>query len=239
MPLALSVADNEDGTASVTVAGSPGPGTVLAAPFTGREGGLVWAPVWAFAADGSAAVTTAPGHYVWLAAAGADLSGPVYQSVADPAPALAEQCLRAVAARVQLLGLSRIGDRVYVRAEAKDLNVSYPCAFVCPPAAAEAGGADAGTNLRSDWGHPVRVTVADRKHPDRGDQTLPDFARWRQQVFRAFDRERLPGVPAVLQTLVEPGPVMQFHVTREGEYSLAATELTVRCVARQPRGFGT
>jgi len=244
MALTLSVTDNGDSTVGLAVAGGTASGVVRAAAFTGREGPLAWADVWTFAADGaSPPVAVPPAHYVWAAVAGGDVSPPVYQSVADPAPALAEQCLRQVAARVQLLALPRIGGtRVYVRADVLDANLSYPCVVVYPPAEAETPGPDGGTNTRSDWGHPVRVVAVDRKHPSQGDAILPDFAQWRQQLFRAFDREALPGVSggAVLQTVVEPGPVLRFFASAPGkEYSLAATELTVRCVARQPRGFGS
>jgi hypothetical protein len=243
MTLALSVMDNGNSTVGLTVTGSTAPGTVSAALFTGQEGALAWSTVWSFSADGtSPPITVAPGHYVWAAFAGPAVSPPVYQSVVDPTPALAEQCLRQVAARIQLLALPRIGSRVYVRADALDANLSYPCVVVYPPAEGEVPGPDGGTNARSDWEHPIRVSVMDRKHPSQGDAILPSFAGWRQQILRAFDREALPGIAggALLQTVVEPGPVMRFYATAPGkEYSLAATELTIRCLARQPRGFGT
>lgn len=237
MPLSLAVTDNCDGTAAVTVAGAAGAGAVLRASLLAPGTPAAWATAWAFSGDGTETVAVAAGHWAWAALAAGELSPLVYRPTCDGTPALATACRHAVAARITLLGLTGIGSRVYVRAEPRDANVIYPCVFVCP-VGQEASALDGGTNLRSDWGHPVGVFVADRRDPAEGDAAILAFDGWRQSIFRAFDRQRLPGVGMAVMTTVEPGPVAQFYLTDPGNYILLTTELTVRVAARQPRGVG-
>jgi hypothetical protein len=237
MALTLLVEDLQDGTAVLTVAGAAGAGVVRAARFTGRTEPLAWADVWNFAADGvSPPQTVTPAHYVWAAFVGSAVSPAVYQPVMDPGPALATLCRQAVIARARLLALPLIGDRVYEKAEFRNTNTSYPCVFAFPPPEGETAGQDQGTNVRSDWGHPTRLIAAHRQNPMAAPEVLPQYDKWRQMLFRGFDREALPGVPIVMQTLVTPGPVLAIY---DQEFNVMGTELTVRAVARQPRGFGT
>ena len=238
MALGITITDNGNATVTVAVSGSGGAGAVWSGRFSGREGSLTgWSSLLSFTGDGSYTAGLSPGHYVFQGITASQFSTPAYGAVADPNGSLATQCRYAVRDRIQLLALANIGDRVYLRNEFQDVNVSYPCVMVIPlHEGAETPGPSGGTNLRSDWGHPLRVMVLDRKNPDSGDTITPTYETWRQQILRSFDRERLPAVPQVLETLVEPGPLMQAYTP---DFNIVGTEITVRSVARQPRGFGT
>ena len=242
MALTLLVTDNGDATATFTVAGSSGSGTVVASWFRGREGQqTAYSTVWSFSGDGSSSATAmTPGHYFFFAKEGANLSPLVYQSVQDPNDAQAVACRKAVSARIKLLALDGIWNNVVLQFKPNDLAVSYPVVFVTLP---EGGGETdtGGTNATTDWGHPVRVLIADRLDMQMDDQH-GHFDMWRQQIRHAFDRQRLPGVTRVKLTRVEPGAMVQrFQVLNADggqAYQLVGSELVIRCITRELQGFG-
>lgn len=237
----LIVRDNLDLTATITVSGSSGAGSVIATKFRGVEGlQTAVATVWNFTGDGSSTpVTMTPGHYFFQAIQGTNTSPLVYQTIQDTALAEATACRNAVQARIKLLALQGINNNVVVQFKPNDLNAQYPVVFVTIP---DGGGETdtGGANSITDWGHPVRVLIADRQDMIQ-DSEAAHFDQWRQQIRHAFDRQRLPGQVRVKMTRVEPGPVVMklrpLYATAEA-YQLLGSEMTIRCITREVQGFG-
>jgi hypothetical protein len=103
----LSVVDNLDLTATFTVTGSSGAGSVIATRFRGIEGPqTASSTVWSFTGDGASSPTTMiPGHYFFQAIQGGNTSPIVYQAIQDPTPAESVLCRNAVQDRIKLLAL--------------------------------------------------------------------------------------------------------------------------------------
>ena len=57
---------------------------------------------------------------------------------------------------------------------------------------------------------------------------------WRQQISRAFRNQRLPGVPEVINSAVEPDDGPHEHGWK---HELFNTALRLRFTSREPRGF--
>lgn len=238
----LSVVDNLDLTATFTVTGSSGSGSVIATRFRGIEGPqTASSTVWSFTGDGASSPTAMiPGHYFFQAIQGTNTSPIVYKAIQDTNLAEATANRAAVQARIQLLALDGINDNVVVQFKPNDMTVQYPVVFVTiPDGAGEtyAGGA----NSMTDWGHPVRVLIADRQDMIQ-DSESSHFDTWRQAIRRAFDGQRLPGANRVKITLVEPGPVVMkmrpLYATTD-PYQLLGSEMTIRCITRETKGFGS
>lgn len=238
----LTVRDNLDLTATFTVTGSSGAGSVIATRFRGIEGPqTASSTVWSFTGDGASSPTTMiPGHYFFQAIQGGNTSPIVYQAIQDPTPAESVLCRNAVQDRIKLLALDGINNNVVVQFKPNDMTVQYPVVFVTIPDGS--GETDAGgANSITDWGHPVRVLIADRQDLIQ-DSESSHFDAWRQQIRRAFDGQRLPGQPRVKMTRVEPGPIVvklrPLYAVQDA-YQLLGSELTIRCITRETKGFGS
>ena len=108
-----------------------------------------------------------------------------------------------------------------------------PTIIVSPKRAAMP--ADAGTNGLDDVHYDVLVAIIDRDN-----QQPTDFAQlerqllWRQQIARAFRNQRLPGVPEVINSAVEPDDGPHEHGWK---HELLNTAIRLRFTSREPRGF--
>jgi hypothetical protein len=192
-----------------------------------------WVEKGARAGDGDVTLSLRPGVYwAYLSAdGGAELTPPVYVRVTDGLGAVASRCLAAVRDRVTALALP-CTERVYDQTFTDDPAVLYPLTVVTPAGARQSN--EAALNGRDDWGHPVRVLIRDKVF--QYDQTArTKFEGWRQAVLRAFHNQRLPGVPESVVCRVDLGPLVEPPPGGNGKLM---SELTVRCITREPRGLG-
>lgn len=243
MTLALSFTDGGNRTATFAVTGTGGlPVTVYAQQVMGFPPANGWAVQGSRTGDGSVGpVALNEGHYWFSAATSTAWSAPLYGVVTSGLQPILTRLREVVAARLALLALPGIStDRIYQQKFWDDRNLMYPYAAV----ALFAGGplqetyVD-GTNAKSDWGKPVYVILADRKGDN--DPSTSRIENWRERSIRAFDHQRLPGIPEGYQSIVEPGPILD--VARDpNDAPIMGTDFSrfiVRLTSREPRGLGT
>lgn len=238
MPLTLTVTPGNL-TGTFTVAGSSASGTIKGAKLTG-DCVLAWSNVGTFLADGSQSIAMARGPWVFVALSGSDLSNPEHVYVRDEDDNIHAAIFDAVHARLLSLAIPGIEGRVLKRSVLENVAGSWPACLVdIPNNVGETAGQAGGTNERSDWGYPVRVTFGDRvlSKLDPDAAIVPTLER-RRIAFAAFDRKRLSAHPDVFDTRVEPGAVRQNYATDSGAgYHIIGSTFTVRAVARVRRGF--
>jgi hypothetical protein len=230
----LSITDNADGTgATATIAGSGGAAnTIFVLTVDGTVETGTWAPTGSLVGDGTVSLPLPKGYYFGYAlSAPATLSGVAYFGVTAGSDSVAARCFAAVATRLQLLALpctANVYDSLYADNKAA---LQYPCVVLTTDGARDTD--EAATNGRDDIGHGVRVLIKDVCF--RFDEARRDTYRsWRQAILRAFLNQRLPGVPESVRCKVELGSVAAVATDRPQ----VVTELTIRCVTREPRGLG-
>ena len=230
----LTITDNADGTgATAAITGSAGGlNIVFVLPVDGGIETGVWTTAGTLTGDGSFSLTLPKGYYFgYVLTAPASLSGIAYFGVTASTDSVAARCFAAVAARLQLLALpctERVYDSLYADNQAV---LEYPCVVLTTEGARDTD--EAATNGRDDIGHGVRVLVKDVCF--RFDEARRDTYRsWRQAILRAFLNQRLPGVPESVRCKVEGGTIAAVEADRPQVVS----EMTVRCVTREPRGLG-
>ena len=188
MALTLTVTPG-DLTGTFVVAGSAAAGTIKGAKLTG-DCEIAWSDVGTFLADGSQAITLTRGPWVFAALSGSTLSDPKHVYVRDEVDNVHAAIFDAVVARLLSLTIPGIEDRVLKRSVLENVAGSWPACLVdIPTGMGESAGAAGGTNERSDWGYPVRVTFGDRVisklDPDLA--IVPTLER-RRIAFAAFAR---------------------------------------------------
>lgn len=134
----------------------------------------------------------------------------------------------AVKARILLIGLEGLAGGVLEQWTPDDNNVDYPCVILTHENTSQANSQRVvGT---SDIGHPVRVMICDRVSKyDHGE--MPQYDMWRQQIWRAFDNQRLFGVAESLHCVIEPDLITDAQGVK---YELMVSQLVIRVTTREP-----
>ena len=251
MALTVSFVDNQDGTATATIAGSDvsSANTVYTCAVSPPN---VNTPAWASAGsrtgDGTLTVTAAAGYYYAYCAgtvsSAAALSVPTLFGISAAAQSVQEQVEAAIQARIQQLSLSGLsggpGDlpssRVYrlqaATPEALVAAVIYPCIVV---ATAQVPDTQQGIlNNVDDIQYPVNILLLDRVG-SAYQANAPTYRLWRQQIFRALRNQRLPNVSTVYTVRLDPEPVLEWEPRA---YELMHSGWLARAVSREPRGLG-
>jgi hypothetical protein len=227
----------------LSIAGAQASGVVYGVKLTGlTQDGQNAVPValWAYSASGSQNVSITRGPWVVWAVEGASVSNVQHLYVPDATDGIHGEIFDAVYARVCSLALPGIADRVHQRVSLENIGGQWPAVLLeIPNGLGESPGPNNGSNERSDWGFAVRVTIADRLISDMDpDVQLKPLLKLRRIVLAAFDRVRLSPPESVFDCRVEPGAVKQEFATENGKgYRVLGTVLTVRAIARLPRGF--
>ncbi len=240
----LSIADRGDGSGAVaTIAAAPAGGA--ASVLIQRFGGELSAGSWRWAGErtgsGSVDLALTPGHYfahaLVTSAAGAMVSGVVYFAVTDGLESIHTRCLEGAQARIRLLLLAGLdGEQVVVEKFSTNrgaARLGLPAIVLSPARAAMP--ATAGTNGLDDVHYDVLVAILDRdnQEPTQGAH-LDRHLLWRQQIARAFRNQRLPGVPEVIDTVVDSAEGISVDAWKR---ELLASALVLRFVSREHRGF--
>lgn len=236
MPLTLTVADR--GTTptgfTATVAGSDGaPVSLWTAPADRPFAGIVWAEVGSRAGDGAAAVDHPKGFVFVLAKTATECSLPEPLAVTDGLDSLPMRLQAAVAARLKLANLPRIGDRVHEQMMPDATELRYPCAVTHWVRSVTTE--EAGLNALDYLVWPVQVDFYDHNpptaHANRG-----LFLGWLDAAGTAFRHQPLPGVDESAWCDVRFGPLADPAAAVEAGYYHGSLVVAVTC--RQPRGLG-
>lgn len=253
--LELTVTDNLNATATVTVsgAGSGGSISVLSAPWNHQAGGrMTWTDEGTITASGagtgSLTVAKTPGFYVWAGArmvtsTTADrLSKTVFRPVIDTADPIHSRTLDAVVTLIRSLNLSGIGsatNKVFRRwwtrfipgtDDAAPAGGDVPQIQVGPyPQEVPMGWL---TN-KDDVGYPVLVAIYDDVNATM-DNDMPRNLKWRRQIAAAFRAQQLAGVPEIVLTDWQPGPIAPPEGIDQG-YLVGAMSFMFR--SREARGL--
>lgn len=237
MPLAVTFADNTNGTgATATVTGSGGAGVSLR---TARVTGDTWpSPVWSApltrTGDGTLAVPLRTGSYFGHARAGVEVTPPIWFGVTDPAElAVATRCRDAVAARLALLplsGLKRIHQETFVESANKD----FPCLVLSVDGQAEQE--ETGLDGLDLIGHPVLVSICDAGTHLRDRAKLRErYEPWRQKISDALRWQKIDGVSELYNhTTVEHLPVADPKLPA---YQSLVSAMLVVCWVYRTRGI--
>ncbi len=213
MSLALTVTDFGDGTGgSATIAGSDGGQTVTLfwTPYANLTGALNWTALATRTGNGTIALTLPVGAYFFYVA-GIVSSSPAVSNIAfafltTTTPGVHSRCLDAYQSIITLLPLAQMPKGNIVQAWTPDgegvLN-SRPGVVICPMGNENQPGV---LNGRDDIDFPVLVSMVDNKEGYQAN--IPRNTLWRQQIFRSFRNQRLPGVQEIITTTVVTNPVI-------------------------------
>lgn len=243
MPLTvptLTVVDNADGTGAVAMladGSTDAETTIRVAKITGTS-----APEWDDAGsrigNGTVALAIAKGYW-WVVAHStlddeADVSNLVYLRVSDAADNVHWTCMQA--AKDRLLGLvlplEMRGQKVYLQVLPDEASIVLPCMLLTlGPSVAET---EVGyTDQRDKVGYPVRLWLVARQAVVGNVAPIEQILGWRRQVMRAFSRW-VPDIPGISHCMIEPGSMLD---PEEPKYEYLVSQMTLRFIAREPRGL--
>lgn len=245
MPLSISVIQNGNGTATVTIAGS---GVTAVNSVFAKQVGTQWDEelLWTFhgsrTGDGAVVATTGKGAW-WFYCRNNELevSEPVYRMVLDGQLSVWHQILDAVQAKVRILALETTsgvlpsGD-VHVREllEASEvLEVRKPVAYVAP--AGPEGLTARGPLQSDDWEYPIRVAYALPGNRNQQREFSEIWMRNRERLRQAFVNQPL-SIPSgvVPRCAVRPlDPVSETFWRKNTMLS----EMVLVFDSREPRGM--
>lgn len=253
-PVSFTIVDHEDGTgATVTITGDDdSTHTVFVEYFDQTLGGGPWYDMGSIEGSGDVVLDLPPGHYLIYVLAtninGNSITGVVYFAVTDDVDSIHYRCCLAVQTRIRAAALTGVDfDSVVVQKlplgraflprdggpTPLPPELSLP-GIIVSPVGSETRDAMGHTNAQDNNGYPVMVTIlaADNQELDLTGREL----RWREQITRAFNKQRLPGVREVLMIRIETSPVIVPESWINS--SLWHSSLIIRCEARENRGLG-
>lgn len=238
----ITVTNNDDGTATVSVAGSTSGSTNTLYYLRVTDEDEAWTTGSNRTSDGTISATVNNGHYWWRVqsslAGDTTTSNLIYRAITDGTDPLYDRILEAVAVRIRSLSLDGI-TAVYTRSFIDEKNVSYPCVICSVDGVSESDVSV--VNARDDLQYPIRVQVVDRTSADRMNDSANRrrYLRWRQSIARAFRAQRLAGADAgsesVWNCTVQYGQVVD---PNQGSYDYAVANLVLLFTSREPRGIG-
>lgn len=242
MTLALSLADNADGTggvATVSGVGAAANVTLYRTSWTGLMQSYSWTSTGTRVGPGTINVAPGNGYYQWQAVsvdAGVTEVGPLYyQNLTDAATEAVHyailQAVRLGIVSLSLTGLTgaKIMRRWLPRAwEAVD---DPPCIFVCPVGAETY---PVQMNSTDDVSYPVVVAIIDKLQGDASENLNRDLL-WRERIEKLLRFQRLSGVPSVMFAESVPDQIID-SAAWAANYLLSVSMF--RFVSRQLRGLG-
>lgn len=237
MAITLSIVDSQDGTGGIaTVAGSnvASSNTLYKAPWTGQAGALTWASVGSRTGDGTIAISSATGFFLFRLdnlLSGVTTVVVNYQPLTDAtAEAMLYRALGAIKTRIDALTLSptpTVDVRWLPRAKNGD---EYPLIAVTPVSSESFPGI---MTTQDDIGLPVAVTILDALNQDPT-LNLNRNALWRQTILSALRYQRLAGVPEGYILNPEPGMIVSPGMF--DAQNLLFSPLFFRLITRTVRG---
>jgi hypothetical protein len=240
--MAVSWTDNKDGTGvTVTVSGVGAFDNtdVFVHPFSGGFGrGERWTQTDSILGNSSVVLDFGRGHYFGYTEMSGVRSPVVYFNITETDESTHYQILEAVQSRIIAVNLDEVGANVLIRKIPTergndDSTYAYPVIMVSPMGTEQLRG---GTNRRDDVGYPVLVSILAKNNQDLSETNLNKFLLWRERLsaaFRGDQQLQLTGIQ-VHKTNVEPGPVLSPTAVWNNQFQCS---LTIRCEARQARGF--
>ncbi len=200
----ISVVDNEDGTATITITGADAGHTVTlyTQNVNLEQSANTWTTQGSRTGDGTIAVSLANGFYYFYVEAddGANIqvgSTPQRSRVSDGTADIYTRCLEATQATLRELSLTGVPDaRVHLRTLPQDsANLVTPCVFVFP-FGAEGHDPRAGTTSRDELIYPVMIAYVKAGNQETGNSAArAAYLDARQKISDTFRNQRLPGVP--------------------------------------------
>lgn len=211
MPTAptITVTDNEDGTATVSVSGSDGGTTNTAyyaqASYDENDGGE-WASGGSRSGDGDIEVAPVPvrnrgGIYYWhVISSDGDpaISNIVKNRVSGSSMTVYERILEQVHSDISGASLTGIKSRnVYLHTSPQKTTGRM---IIVAPTEPERmlSGTKQGTNVRDDIEYPVTVAHIDPANRSQTQENRDRWLSWRQDVSRLFRSDHLTGVDEVI-----------------------------------------
>jgi hypothetical protein len=246
MSLTLTITDNADGTGGVaTIDGTwtGGDITLHCGRFDGEIGAVMWFTETDIPGNLSVPIVTpwniGKGHF-WAYGESADgLFGLQYFAFTNGNDAVQYQALYAVQSRLRLLLLSGIASssivvkKLPVRRLVKELIVAMPAILITP--AKGSMNPTAGTNALDDPVYAVLLTIVEADNQDVTVETnLERHTKWHEQIERAFQNQRLPGVTEIYNCAVEPQEPISLP---EWMQQLYTSSILLKFTARVPRGL--
>lgn len=237
----LSVADNAATPTGVvaTLAGghASATNTVSYQRVTNEVSAGTWSTLGSRTGNGTVSGTLAKGYY-WFKCESVYsgetvLSNLAIQRVTDGADSVLVQCLDAIVATVQLLGLEDAGSaalRVYGQVFRNMHLVTKPAILCCLDGLTPSE--NGGTNLRDDCSYPILVEIWDAGACEEKGHL---YAKWYQDIWRALRNQRLAGVTEVYVVNVEPQNAVDENLPNWQHWKGG---LVVRPIAREVRGLG-
>lgn len=209
MPTAptITVTDNEDSTATVTVSGSDGGTTNTAyyaqASYDENDGGE-WQSGGSRTGDGTIVVTPTPirnrgGVYYWhvISSDGSPaISNIVKNRVSGSSQSVKERIIEQVASDIAGAGLAGISSNNVVIQTVPD-RITRRMIVVASIDPESIQGGRNWTNVRDDVVYPITVAHVDVANRAQTADVRNRSSRWRQDIRRLFIQQHLTGVPEV------------------------------------------
>lgn len=191
----ITVTDNEDGTATVSVSGSDG-GTTNTA-YTAPARGGDWSSGGTVTGDGDIEVTRVGGIYHWRVESSdgaVSHSNVLLNRVSESTQTIYERIVEQVLSDLQGASLTGIS-KSQIKLQTSPQKDSNKMLLVAPYG--REGYRNTGTNRRDDVMYPVLVAHIDPGNRDQGAEKRNRRMSWRQDVSRLFRQQHLTGVPEV------------------------------------------
>jgi len=230
-------ADDGDGTGGVVTianAASGSTNTVYLQAFAGELGTDTWTSYGSRTGNGTVSVTAAAGHYMLqvISVLGSDSLPSVvhYIVVTSSTESVQHQCMNAIQARIAAIGLSEIlSARIVVREVPTKQDLLLPCVVIAPQKPTVAGI----TNASDDYTYGIYVAIfaADNRALTAN---TSKYAKWMQQITRAFQNQRLSAIAESVICTVEPMQTIPFG---DWANNIFAGGVIVRCRCREGRGL--
>lgn len=244
---ALAVSDNEDGTGGVATVSGATSGTnnklYKAVVDNGEPGGYDWVLVGQRTGNGTIAIGSSHLGYHWWQVVSTDgsysePSNLVYQPLTDGEASIHDRCLLAVQARLQQLTFATpdSGDPLTLVALSKlvidhpKYRPAMPCIVVGITGRETIKPV---TNASDEVEYPVVVCIFAKDDQDLA-KNRATYTKWREQITRALNMQRLAGVTEVLTCTVVPSTIIPIPNWKDG---ILASGMQVNCRAWQGRGL--
>jgi len=241
------MADNADGTggvATITLGDAGSTHTVYSQSWDGTTVGA-WTSRGSRTGNGTVTVAPGDGFYWWQVIAsssgGTAASNMVWQPLTGGTSPLYERIMSAVQSRIRTLALTGVSSGnvavrkvPYEKDVGTGLTLTYPCVQITP-GPQETANPLLGVVGRDDYGYPVLVTMMEKDALKNQSTNRSRNLKWREQVIRAFQNQRLSGVDEVYTCVVEPNAII--HGGNWIEHELWTSFVYLRFTCRMTRGL--
>lgn len=242
MPLAiptLTVTDNQNGTATLTVAGGdPSASNLIRYSRIEVPG---WDDITTISGNASTTVAVNAGlrwFSCFSSLAGESAVSAPFPSIITLSPtAIFEQCMQSILTVLQGAAVANkfgeiTSDRIVRqdKVDSEHLGCSVPAIIITPGLNENEEG---GTNASDDISYPIMIAVVDRKDEHEAANT-PTYFYWREVVRQLFNNKRLPGVPTSFRNIVNFEIALD-HKEDDEDMNWFATSLRIDCKNRELR----